>query len=202
MKVSSRAVALIVALSTFSANAYTIATPPPPQNIAVSAPSLVLGTRASSLSYHQELALLSTSTWLSDAAVVTAQTPTKGNVVTTPLQSTEASISITNLQFDGKVPTTESDEYVVITNRSKSPMNVAGYYLYVASNGTQGATFTFPANAVIAPSASVRVYTNEIHKETGGYSFNSKKAIWNNKGGLAVLKDASGRKLGEYKYKP
>lgn len=118
------------------------------------------------------------------------------------MQSTEASLSITNLQFDGKVPTTESDEYVVITNRSKSPMNVAGYYLYVASNGTQGATFTFPANAVVAPGASVRVYTNEIHKETGGYSFNSKKAIWNNNGGLAVLKDASGKKLGEYKYKP
>ena len=81
-------------------------------------------------------------------------------------------------------------------------MNVAGYSLYVASNGSQGATFTFPANAVVAPGTSVRVYTNEVHPETGGYSFGSKKAIWNNKGGLAVLKDALGRKLGEYKYKP
>eukprot|EP00957_Ditylum_brightwellii_P147130 11203405-Ditylum_brightwellii.AAC.1 len=49
---------------------------------------------------------------------------------------------------------------------------------------------------------SVRVYTNEVHKETGGYSFGSGKALWNNRGGLAVLKDASGKKLMEFKYKP
>jgi len=46
------------------------------------------------------------------------------------------------------------------------------------------------------------VYTNEVHKETGGYSFGSGKALWNNRGGLAVLKDASGKKLMEFKYKP
>ncbi|GAX24827.1 hypothetical protein FisN_6Hh404 [Fistulifera solaris] len=198
VKVNLPAFALIVAISNFSANAYNIAPPPQPQQIVVSVPFSALETRASNLPCHQELALSSTSTWISDAAVVAA--PSKGNAAT--MQSTVASLSITNIQFDGKVPTTESDEYVVITNRSKSPLNVAGYYLYVASNGTQGATFTFPANSVIAPGASVRIYTNEIHKETGGYSFNSKKAIWNNKGGLAVLKDATGKKLGEYKYKP
>ena len=53
---------------------------------------------------------------------------------------------------------------------------------------------------VIKGGESVRVYTNEIHKESGGYSFESGKAIWNNKGGLAVLKDGSGKKIGEFKY--
>ena len=72
----------------------------------------------------------------------------------------------------------------------------------MATTGTQGPTFTFPKGSTIKPDTSVRIYTNEIHKETGGYSFGSGKAIWNNKGGLAVLKDSTGKKLGEFKYKP
>ena len=115
--------------------------------------------------------------------------------------STSAPIVISDVNYDGKVPTTESDEYVVLTNTSKNPLDVSGYYLYVATSGSQGATFTFPKDSIIKPGSSVRVYTNEIHKETGGYSFGSGKAIWNNKGGLAVLRDAKGGKLGEFKYK-
>jgi len=72
----------------------------------------------------------------------------------------------------------------------------------VATTGTQGPTFYFPNKSVLKPNQSVRVYTNEVHKETGGYSFGSGKALWNNRGGLAVLKDASGKKLMEFKYKP
>lgn len=112
-----------------------------------------------------------------------------------------ADIVISHINYDGKVPTTESDEYIVLTNASKNVIDVSGYYLYVATSGTQGATFTFPKDSVVKPNASVRVYTNEIHKESGGYSFGSAKAIWNNRGGLAVLKDGKGTKLGEFKYK-
>ena len=46
------------------------------------------------------------------------------------------------------------------------------------------------------------VYTNEVHKETRGFTFGSGKAIWSNNGGLAILKDGNGKKLMEYKYKP
>jgi hypothetical protein len=53
---------------------------------------------------------------------------------------------------------------------------------------------------VLKAGESVRIYTNEIHKESGGYSFGSGKAIWSNNGGLAVLKDSAGKKIGEFKY--
>jgi hypothetical protein len=109
---------------------------------------------------------------------------------------------ISDIHYDGIVPKTEADEYVVIANGSKNPIDVSGYYMYVASNGSQGATFTFPKQSIIKPNSSVRVYTNEIHKETGGYNFGSGKAIWSNKGGLGVLKDSNGKKIGEYKYVP
>ena len=107
---------------------------------------------------------------------------------------------MTDVRYDGLVPKTEADEYVTISNTSKNSVDVSGYYLYVATNGSQGTTFTFPKNSVVQPGQSVRVYTNEIHKDTGGYSFGSGKAIWNNKGGLAVVRDAKGNKVGEYKY--
>jgi len=114
---------------------------------------------------------------------------------------TNDGVNIVDLNYDGVVPTTESDEYVVIRNESKSSVDVSGYYIYVATTGTQGPTFFFPKNTTpIKPGQSYRVYTDEVHKESGGFSYNSKKAIWSNNGGLAVLKDADGKKLSEYKY--
>lgn len=72
--------------------------------------------------------------------------------------------------------------------------------MYVATTGTQGPTFTFPKKTSLKGGESVRIYTNEIHKESGGYSFGSGKAVWSNSGGLAVLKDGSSKKIGEFKY--
>lgn len=113
-----------------------------------------------------------------------------------------ASISIAEINFDGKVKKTESDEYVVIQNSSKDTIDVSGYIVYPATTGNQGSTFSFPKGSSIKPNSSVRIYTNEIHKETGGYSWGSGKALWSNSGGLAVLKDDKGTKLGEFKYTP
>lgn len=130
----------------------------------------------------------------------------KASSNTAPSKSTNVAtgsgIAISDIHYDGVVPKTESDEYVVITNGSKGAVDISGYYIYVATTGTQGPTFTFPKGSVLKAGASVRIYTNEIHKETGGYSFGSGKAIWSNNGGLGVLKDSNGKKLGEYKYKP
>jgi hypothetical protein len=39
--------------------------------------------------------------------------------------------------------------------------------------------FTFPAY-VLQPGERIRVYTNEIHPESGGFIFGSVKAVWNN----------------------
>lgn len=152
----------------------------------------------------------STTTMISAATTATPSTPstTTSAKQSTPPAPTKAAtntntatgVRIVEIYYDGKVPKTEADEYVVIENNSKSTQDISGYYIYVATSGTQGATFTFPKGATIAPGKSIRIYTNEIHKETGGYSFGSGKAIWNNKGGLAVLKDSNGKKLGEYKY--
>jgi|EP01083_Nonionella_stella_P021788 hypothetical protein len=111
-------------------------------------------------------------------------------------------IAITDIRYDGLVPRTEADEYVEITNNSNAPMDISGYYVYVASTGNQGPTYYFPKGTTIKANQAVRIYTNEVHMETGGYTYGSGKALWSNNGGLAVFKDAKGKKIGEFKYKP
>lgn len=163
------------------------ATPPPAATVTTSPATPAPPSTASSLSSQKELlAKISSSP--------TSSEPSKSAA------SSKEGISITSINYDGVVPKTESDEYVVLTNNSKSLQDISGYYIYVATTGTQGPTFTFPKGTQLKAGESVRVYTNEIHKENGGYSFGSGKAIWSNSGGLGVLKDGSGKKLGEYKY--
>lgn len=142
------------------------------------------------------LAKASTST---PAPAASAPAPAPKSKSTNAASAT--GIFISDVNYDGIVPKTESDEFVIITNNGKTPVDISGYFIYVATTGTQGPTFSFPKKTVpLKAGESVRVYTNEIHKETGGYSFGSGKAIWSNNGGLAVLKDGNGKKVGEYKY--
>jgi len=194
------------------------ATPPPPPPPAVttvassaSSASTAPTMTASNLPSQKELlaksSSSSTSTTSSSAAAAAAAAPTSSSLAASSNKGTSPGIIISSINYDGQVPKTESDEYVVITNNSKSPIDISGYYVYVATTGTQGPTFTFPKSnnnnnngVVLKAGESVRIYTNEIHKESGGYSFGSGKAIWSNNGGLAVLKDGAGKKIGEFKY--
>lgn len=94
-------------------------------------------------------------------------------------------ICITHINFDGKVSKTEADEYVEMTNISSHWLDISGWTL-----STHHKTeFVFPHRSIVPPHQRIRVYTNQIHPESGGYSFGSHKAIWNNKGGNATLSD-------------
>lgn len=189
MTMLQRNVAMAI-LSTLLVSFSTAFTPvaPPPLTVAAPAesaqlPSLV--TSSSNLPAQSELLQRASFSTINLAAAA----PT-------------SVVAISDINYDGKVATTEADEYVVVTNASKGPIDVSGYYIYVATTGTQGPTFTFPKDSILKPGQTIRIYTNEIHKESGGYSFGSGKAIWNNRGGVAVLKDMKGTKLGEFKYTP
>lgn len=131
-----------------------------------------------------------------------ANPATTNNVASTAAKTKTATISIASINYDGIVPKTEADEYVTIQNNSNQPVDVTNYIIYPATTGTQGSTFKFPKGSIIKANSSVRVYTNEVHKESGGYSWGSGKALWSNNGGLGVIKDGSGKKLGEFKYVP
>ncbi len=107
-----------------------------------------------------------------------------------------AKIVIQFVNYDGQVYRVESDEYAVIANTGTAAINIGGWRLNAGDNGQD---FRFPA-VEITPGQSVRVYTNEVHPETGGFSFGKGQAIWNNKGDCGYLFDNSGVVISQWCY--
>ena len=75
------------------------------------------------------------------------------------------------------VPRSESDEYVQISNAGQAPQEMLGWLLRDRDDERQ--EFVFPA-WTLNPGDVVRVYTNEVHPQWGGFSFGRGTAIWHN----------------------
>lgn len=113
-----------------------------------------------------------------------------------PQQTGTPKVIISYVYYDGEVYRTEDDEYAVITNNGNVPQNLGGWLL---NAGDPYQDFHFP-NYILNPGQSVRVYTNEVHPETGGFSFGIGRAIWNNQGDCGELYNSSGANVSEYCY--
>jgi hypothetical protein len=105
-------------------------------------------------------------------------------------------VVIRAINSDGQVPRVESDEYAEIANTGSAPVNLGGWRL---NAGDPGQDFIFPSYD-LQPGQACRVYTNEVHPESCGFSFGSGKALWNNKGDCGFLYDASGAEAANYCY--
>ena len=90
-------------------------------------------------------------------------------ITDTPTRSDgDAQVVLECIFYDGRVPRSEADEYVQIVNPGDSPMNLLGWRLTDISEGYP--SFTFPPY-VLDPGESVRVYTNQHHPDSGGFTF-------------------------------
>jgi endonuclease G len=117
----------------------------------------------------------------------------------TPPPPPFGNVQITRVFYDGVVPRVESDEYVEITNLGQMAQDLLGWKLVDVSEGYP--EFRFRRSYVLAPGATIRVYTNEIHPEWGGFSFGYGKAIWNNGDpDTAVLYDSHGQEVSRKSY--
>lgn len=116
----------------------------------------------------------------------------------TPVQSDNSiGVIISYIYYDGQKGRNEPDEYAVIKNISGIPVNIGGWRL---NAGDPGQDFIFP-DFVLQPGQECRIYTNEIHPESCGFSFGSGKAIWRNSGDCGYLYDSSGKLVNEYCYR-
>lgn len=107
-------------------------------------------------------------------------------------------VQITYIFYNGAVPRVESDEYVEITNLGEQSQDLAGWILKDISEDHLSFIFS---SYILAPGKSIRVYTNELHPEWGGFSFKYNKAIWNNtKPDVAVLYNSSGKEVSRKSY--
>jgi LysM repeat protein len=123
-------------------------------------------------------------------------TPTTTVTPTPTMTLTPTNVFIQSIMYDGDVPDVESDEYVVITNGSSVSQNIGGWSL----NADDGEDFEFPPFD-LKPGQSCRVYTNQYHPESCGFSFESDTPIWNNTDAdCGRLYDASGALVSEYCY--
>ena len=105
------------------------------------------------------------------------------------LSLAEPNVVISGINYDGAVKRTESDEYVEITNDGSAHTDISGWRIHADDKGQD---FVFPDGTIIQSGQSFRVYTNEVHPESGGFSFGIGRAIWNNKGDTALLCDENG----------
>ena len=102
--------------------------------------------------------------------------------------------------FDGEVPRTESDEYVAIVNEGGSAQELRGWRLLDIADGRP--RFVFPTRT-LEPGETIRVYTNQVHSDSGGFSFGSRTAIWSNSDpDEAGLYDADGTLMSSKSYPP
>ncbi|TGB10012.1 lamin tail domain-containing protein [Streptomyces sp. MZ04] len=106
-------------------------------------------------------------------------------------------VVIDHVRFKGEVKRTQADEYVEIVNRGTTPQDISGWVLYADDPGQN---FTFPPNSKLQPGQRIRVYTNEVHPEWGGYSYGIGRPIWNDKGDTAHLRTADGTVTSNYGY--
>ena len=106
---------------------------------------------------------------------------------TITLTPSETNVRIDCIFFDGAVSRTEADEYVQITDHGSSDQGITGWVL--RDNGDNNQSFTFPG-FILNSAATIRVYTNEVHPEWGGFSFGRGSSIWNNsEADTAILLD-------------
>jgi hypothetical protein len=122
--------------------------------------------------------------------------PTATPLPTDTAVPAQAVVVISHIYFDGQVPRVESDEYAEITNTGNAPINIGGWRL---NAGDPGQDFGFPGFD-LQEGQSCRVYTNEAHPESCGFSFGIGRAIWNNKGDCGYLYDAGGAQVDDYCY--
>jgi hypothetical protein len=106
------------------------------------------------------------------------------------------SVQISDISFDGTKSSAEPDEYVEVTNLGSEPVDITDWELQDTSGGVE---FKWE-NFVLQPGISIRVYTNETHGESGGFSFDSSRAIWANSGDVAELYDADKQLISRYAY--
>ena len=136
------------------------------------------------------------STSASEPSVGKRPSPTATQDQPTPLS---ANVRITRIFYDGAVPRVESDEYVEITNYGQRGQDLRGWTLVDISDGHP--SFCFGNSYILAPGASIRVYTNEIHPEWGGFSFGYGRAIWSNKDpDTAALYNSLGQEVSRKTY--
>ena len=106
------------------------------------------------------------------------------------------SVKITDIFFNGVKGSREPDEYVEISNDGSEPVDITDWELQDVTGDREYKWESY----LLQPGEKIRVYTNETHSDSGGFSFGSANAIWRNGGDIAELYDAEKQLVARYTY--
>jgi endonuclease YncB( thermonuclease family) len=109
-------------------------------------------------------------------------------------ESDSPAVEIIEIFYNGQKDP-ESDEYAEIKNVSPDTVQLSGWML----SAGHGQDFIFPAFE-LAPGQTCRVYTNEVHPESCGFSFGRDESLWSNAGDCGHLYDPGGSLIDEVCY--
>lgn len=109
-------------------------------------------------------------------------------------ESDSPAVVIEEIFYNGQ-KNPESDEYAQIRNISTEPVQLSGWMLSAGNNQD----FTFPAFE-LASGHTCRVYTNEVHPDSCGFSFGRDESLWSNSGDCGYLYDSSGNLIDQSCY--
>jgi endonuclease YncB( thermonuclease family) len=112
-------------------------------------------------------------------------------------KSENQQIIISHIFYDGIVPRSESDEFIEISNIGQEDISLQGWKI---NAGTSKQNFTFSNKYILKAGECCRVYTNEIHPESGGFSFQNKRAIWKNSGDTGYLINNKNKLISSWEY--
>lgn len=120
-------------------------------------------------------------------------------VLPTPSLTTKAvSLKVIRFHYDaaGNDNYNLNDEYFVLQNVSDSPIDMSGWTV----TDEAGHVFRFPSGFILAPGATVTVYTGCGTRTVEKLYWCSGRAIWNNDGDTLILEDATGQEILRYSY--
>ena len=89
-----------------------------------------------------------------------------------------------------------NDEFFTLKNVCDHAIDLTGWTVSDAASHI----FTFPSGFTLAPNAQVTIYTGSGVDTADKLYWGSKRAIWNNNGDVATLRDAAGRVIKSYSY--
>lgn len=114
-----------------------------------------------------------------------------------PVAAPPPRVLISYIHFLGTTKRTQADEFIELKNLGGVAQDLSEWRVSAADPGQE---FSFPAGTQLPPGEVVRIYTNRAPLGAGQFSYNSKRALWNDGGDLGQLFNRDGQLVAQYGY--